>query len=63
MGYAPVMEWRRVHEERPRVSTSGGQSAGREGAVVGGAAAGVRFLGILPDMAMREVRSLQARHL
>jgi hypothetical protein len=65
VGYAPVIECRSVQEERPRASTSGGQSAGREGAVcvVVGVAAGVRFLGILPDMAKREATSLQARHL
>jgi hypothetical protein len=60
------MECSRVQDERPRASTSGGQSAGREGAVsavVGVAAAGVRFVGSLPAKAKREVTSLQARHL
>jgi hypothetical protein len=59
------MEWRSVHDERPRASTSGGQSAGREGVVwtVVGVAAGVRFVGILPAAAKREATLLQVLHL
>lgn len=57
-GYVAVIECKRVHEERPRASTSGGQSVGR----VGAAAAAVDF-GFLPAMAKSEATSLQVRHL
>ena len=58
-----VMECSKVQEERPRASTSGGQSAGRVGVVAVVVVAAVRFLDTLPDMAKREVRSLQVRQL
>jgi hypothetical protein len=57
------MEWSSVQEERPRASTSGGQSVGREGAAVGWAVVVDFLVGILPEKAKREATSLQVRHL
>jgi hypothetical protein len=53
------MECRSVHEERPRASTSGGQSDGSARAAVAAVAEG----GFLPAIAKREDTSLQVRHL
>jgi len=69
VGYVAVMECRSVHEERPRASTSGGQSEGRDGTTVdvGGAVvvsmALAVDLGLLPVMANHEATSVQVRHL
>lgn len=64
------MEWRSVQEERPRASTSGGQSDGREetavdvgGAVVVVSVAAGDFLGLLPVMANQDATSVHVRHL
>jgi hypothetical protein len=55
-----VMEWSSVQEERPRASTSGGQSEGRTGAAA--AAAGLD-LEVAFDMANREDTLEHVRHL
>lgn len=62
-GYVAVMEWRSVQEERPRASTSGGQSAGREVVVDAGATAAAVVGFFLPAKAKREATSLQVRQL
>jgi hypothetical protein len=60
------MEWRSVHELRPRASTSGGQSDGianvAAAPVVAPAGFAV-FLGLVPVMANQEDTSVQVRHL
>lgn len=57
------MECKSVQDERPRASTSGGQSAGRVGMVAGVDVVAAAFVGFLPAMANREATSLQVRHL
>lgn len=61
VGYVAVMEWSRVHEERPRASTSGGQSEGSEGAVAAAVAVAGDF-DILPERAKSEATLLHVRH-
>jgi hypothetical protein len=64
-----VIECRRVHELRPRASTSGGQSEGSAGVDeagvegVGWLVVLVEALGLLPVMANQEATSVQVRHL
>lgn len=49
-GYVAAIEWRRVQVERPRASTSGGQSEGIElGEGVAGVARGVVEVVVLVD--------------
>lgn len=60
------MECRRVHELRPRTSTSGGQSDGSAGmaaVVVDASAVFAVFLGLVPVMANQEDTSVQVRQL
>lgn len=59
-----MIEWSSVHDERPRASTSGGQSAGRDGIVAAAAAVAVAVvLGFLPASAKRSATLLHVRHL
>jgi hypothetical protein len=62
-----VMECSSVQEERPRASTSGGQSEGiacvDEAGVAADWTADFVDLGLLPVMANHEATSVQVRHL
>jgi hypothetical protein len=68
-GYEAVRVWRKVHVERPRASTSGGQSGGWEGravAVVEGGVVlvlGVEVEGSFFVMAAQEAKEVQERQL
>ena len=54
-GEEAVMEWRRVQEERPRSSTSGGQSAG--------GATGRTPLGVFFEAEKKSAEEVQVRQL
>ena len=63
-GYVAVMEWSRVQLERPRASTSGGQSLSDVGGATTAAAVGLEVWPFAMDVhALKAGPEVQERHL